>query len=476
MHPRAKRLVGTSLVNDSDLEGLRSAWSAGHLVPFVGAGLSLAYGVPSWKQLVLELLVEQGSRRRALRDHGPHLQRALAGWLTDYLEYDPVILARVVKQALRHSARQRGEAAADRAFLETVRRQIYPDGPAAPREGTGLAALADLIASGRRGQVSAVVNFNFDDLLEAELAVRRVEHYSVWGEHRTPGKGIPIIHPHGFLPRAGPLEDHHIVFTEDEYHRVGERPFYWATTELVSQLRKNTAVFLGLSMSDPNLRQLLDVSYNADYPAHWLVQRRHAADGPALSRACEDVAERARQLERQAGGRPTNGRQELSAVLPGVLRLADTYDRELFSAMGVKTLWLETFNDLPALISEVGTRRRRRRSGSKGRVVLESADTQKGQWGRTAERNHRRLEAEAVLERDGWVRIHLAVRSTRPARHPLRGKVTFHLHDAFPEPIRVATARGGVAQVDVWGSMPFTVGAEADGGSTRLELDLSTLW
>ena len=50
--------VGTSALNRSDLEGLRTAWRHKQLVLFLGAGVSLAYGIPSWKNLVLEMLVK----------------------------------------------------------------------------------------------------------------------------------------------------------------------------------------------------------------------------------------------------------------------------------------------------------------------------------------------------------------------------------------------------------------------------------
>jgi hypothetical protein len=42
-------------VNASDLDGLRYTWRNRQLVLFLGAGVSTAYGLPSWKRLVLEL-------------------------------------------------------------------------------------------------------------------------------------------------------------------------------------------------------------------------------------------------------------------------------------------------------------------------------------------------------------------------------------------------------------------------------------
>jgi hypothetical protein len=62
--------------------------------------------------------------------------------------------------------------------------------------------------------------------------------------------------------------------------------------------------------------------------------------------------------------------------------------------------------------------------------------------------------------------------STDPAR-PLAGDVVFHLHPTFgPFSRYTVKAKGGVAE-DIFVSYgAFTVGAEADGGATCLELDL----
>jgi hypothetical protein len=66
------------------------------------------------------------------------------------------------------------------------------------------------------------------------------------------------------------------------------------------------------------------------------------------------------------------------------------------------------------------------------------------------------------------------VQSTKPDTDPLRGAVRFYLHDTFlnDRPV-VSVSPAGVAElsIDAWGA--FTVGAVADGGLTRLELDLA---
>jgi hypothetical protein len=105
-----------------------------------------------------------------------------------------------------------------------------------------------------------------------------------------------------------------------------------------------------------------------------------------------------------------------------------------------------------------------------------NTDPNKGQFGGKPEANGRVLEAkiEPAAGRDSAAcNIFLTVRSTNKER-PLTGTVTFHLHPTFGARRKYQVhVVDGVARdkITSWGV--FTVGADADDGKTRLELDLS---
>ncbi len=100
-------------------------------------------------------------------------------------------------------------------------------------------------------------------------------------------------------------------------------------------------------------------------------------------------------------------------------------------------------------------------------------DPQKGKWGGFTENNNRKITA-AISRITGseWAEIILRVESTDTRKHPLKGIVVFHLHPTFLNANPVIIVLNGIAELKIkaWGA--FTVGAEADNGSTRLELDL----
>jgi hypothetical protein len=147
-------------------EELTIAWQRRKLVLFLGAGVSLPYGLPSWSDLVLSLLLDESSR--AFAEFWPHYRAPLASWLAETFGINPVGMARVVRA---YSEQQNLKGA---AFSEYVRDMLYrsvttPNGP------TALSAIADLLArseGGDRWHIPVVVTFNFDDLLETQLRQR----------------------------------------------------------------------------------------------------------------------------------------------------------------------------------------------------------------------------------------------------------------------------------------------------------------
>jgi hypothetical protein len=355
-----KRKIGRSQINRGDLEGLQRAWREKDLVLFLGAGVSKPYGIPTWKDLVLEILFDQTDVAQRLEPVDLSFRRALAAWLVDYYDYDPIILARVVKNEIRRRASRRsGKEAGDRAdahdlFLAKVREHLYPKNPPEPREPTTLSAVADFIKrSGEDSGVTAVVSFNYDDLLERKLE-GSVELRSVWSGRRRRDKRLAILHPHGFLPQEGDVADCQLVFTEDDYHGLTTSVFHWALTAIVNFLRHNTVLFVGLSMLDPNLRRLLDASYVfGDVPAHWQVQKRHKIGRGERMNVVRDIRDRARRFRNELGLEPPEEVPDLREAVLSMLQQADTYDRNLFESMGVKTIWLEDYDDIPELLARI---------------------------------------------------------------------------------------------------------------------------
>jgi len=349
-----KVTLGEASINKSDLRRLQLAWQQKHLVLFLGAGISIPYGIPSWKDLVLELLFEQAAHTRRLGSVWPHYRRALAAWMTDYFEYNPLVLARMVERDTRKRSQKKGTKKTDgeEVFLEKLRAHIYRDHRPPRGKRTTLHAIGNLIQRSR-GNIKCAISFNFDDLLEQELAARKVPTLSISDGIRQHSGDFRIIHPHGFVPKKGPIIRGRLVFTEDDYHKLTETVFHWGLSEIVGELRQSTVLFLGLSMSDPSLRRLLDASRNSDIPPHWQVQRRHQVRDHEEAVVINDIENRARRWGGILGYDEQKNQPQLAEALHAVLQQADTYDRQLFETMGVKTIWVNSFDDIPLLLDRI---------------------------------------------------------------------------------------------------------------------------
>jgi hypothetical protein len=107
-----------------------------------------------------------------------------------------------------------------------------------------------------------------------------------------------------------------------------------------------------------------------------------------------------------------------------------------------------------------------------------ATDPNKGKFGGSSRANGRILEASlkpAVGPDGAACVVRFRVRSTTKSR-PLEGQVTFYLHPTFGRwsEYEVLVVNGiAKDKITSWGA--FTIGAVADDGATRLELDLATV-
>jgi hypothetical protein len=111
--------------------------------------------------------------------------------------------------------------------------------------------------------------------------------------------------------------------------------------------------------------------------------------------------------------------------------------------------------------------------------ALDQTDPQNGKWGGNPldDKTHRKLSAkvENIPNDNYFRRVILRVESTDPASFPLTDIVTFHLHPTFAKPVIEVKPIDNVAEINLVAYGAFTVGAETDGGKTKLEFDIAKL-
>ena len=95
---------------------------------------------------------------------------------------------------------------------------------------------------------------------------------------------MPILHTHGFIPREVDSDyERNVVLSEEDYHGLYRDAFHWANVEQLHSLTQTTCYFIGLSLRDPNLRRLLDISFERGFgnAVHYAFLPRNEYKQPA---------------------------------------------------------------------------------------------------------------------------------------------------------------------------------------------------
>jgi len=279
------------------IKELHEAYLHRGLVLYVGAGLSRSLGLPSWPELIRALSVTMMSRRAesaidALEKLSDEQKWERLSKLQIQVQKGadsdrPILMmARAVKDDLG----DRLSPAIARSLYRPVVRDLWRawhDEEVVrrslgrrpfPRVPLPTSDLLDAIVSLARAErdvkgVQAIVNYNFDDLLDEKLREQHVKCRTVVsGRDSIPPGTLPCYHVHGVIPsrdffrkRTGVKTKGNFVFSEDEYHAEYSDPYKWSNMTQMSLLGRYTGLFVGLSLEDPNIRRLIDVTHR-QYP------------------------------------------------------------------------------------------------------------------------------------------------------------------------------------------------------------------
>ncbi len=287
---------------------LGSALKSGRLTLVCGAGVSVGAGIPVWNQLLLRLL--ESMIERLSKDHSLNLGSDAAEEFNDRHGSSSLILGKYLKNNL------------GRDFGKKVRDALYS---AKPTTCDLIDAIVDLSRPQRNGKpLDSIVTFNFDGLIEENLTTATILNRAIYTEaiKHDPNE-LPVYHVHGYLPRTGKIPDEtEIVFSEDAYHSQFIDPFSWSNLIQLNKLTQNTCLFVGVSLTDPNLRRLLDVTWrkNPDKTlSHYILKKR-----------------------------PRFGTKD--DVLDDLARLLEEQDA---NALGINVIWVDDYDEIPSLLRSI---------------------------------------------------------------------------------------------------------------------------
>lgn len=144
---------------------------------------------------------------------------------------------------------------------------------------------------------------------------------------------LGIYHVHGFLPQD--KDDYEnltrslLVFSEEGYHKLLLDPYNWANISQLNFMVNNTWVFIGLSITNPNMRRLLEI----------VVQKRTEEDG-----MCKHYAIMSRFN--------INDSKEVDAI-KSFERVNESLQESFFRELGINIIWIDAFNEIPIILKQI---------------------------------------------------------------------------------------------------------------------------
>jgi hypothetical protein len=286
---------------------LCEALRRGRLTLVCGAGVSVQAGIPAWNDLLLKLL------ERMMEKIADNLSLDLGKRAAEEFQKrngsSSLILGKYLKNILGND------------FANEMREVLYSSQPATSDLIRSILILSRPKRDGR--PLDSIITFNFDSLIEENLSHSDIPNKAIFSDSVGHGPNVlPVYHVHGYLPRTGNIpEESQLVFSEDAYHTQFIDPFSWSNLIQLNKLTQNTCLFVGVSLTDPNTRRLLDVAWrkNPDKTlSHYLVKRL-----------------------------PTTSKGD---VLDSVSKLLEEQDA---NALGLNIIWIKEFDEIANLLRNI---------------------------------------------------------------------------------------------------------------------------
>lgn len=344
---------------------LRELYVRQGLVLYVGAGVSKSIGLPTWPELIRSLTVNMMAGKFDSVVAALDKQSQEKSWepifeLQDILtrradQQKPILMmARAIKDAFGYALPYNVAWSLyvyDEAWRQHILNSVYPEmrpqTPSGSRKQLPSSDLVDAVVALARAErevtgVRAIVNYNFDDLLEEKLREQNVRCRTVRsGADSLPPGTLACYHVHGVLPMQSLIEwakgppnfeedDQtdtigNFVFSEDEYHTEYSDPYRWSNMTQMRLLGQYIGLFVGLSLEDPNIRRLIDVTHK-QYPEqinYAILPRKEAL---------------------------SKGGKSKEVILRNLFEEVETSS---FEKIGVRVIWVDGFQEIPVILQNI---------------------------------------------------------------------------------------------------------------------------
>jgi len=324
------------------LRELNEAYNSKKLVIVLGAEVSKGCGLPNWNALLKKLQNNIHFSGNDLEDKSLIVDK----FFFKLFDKSKLILARNLH---RHCSF--GPENNDSVMFERFVRCALYEGTK-PKYTKSMAEIIRL-SSFNKGEkfLDCIITYNYDDILENCLEKKDQRNYkSVYYSEIEHNGEFPIYHVHGFLPRKGNLTDKNkIILDEEAYHFLYEDPGMWNNKIQSEKFKSNKCLLVGLSLTDPNLRRLLDaakkVRPNEEF--HHIIALR-----PKLSNYKKNLKKLLKNDD-DSFNEKINSNLKFDETVKMLKELEEKFFEEDALSLGVQTIWAENETDIGKKLKQI---------------------------------------------------------------------------------------------------------------------------
>ncbi len=304
---------------------LTKAFKDDKLVLVLGAGISLDFGIPTWHSLLQKLMIHTLEKD----NEKSNLYSIL---FNKIFTPNPLIAGRYLQNYFENN---------NSSFENIVRDVIYEKA----KKETNSPLLEEIVklcvAPGKSPNLDSIITYNFDDILEYKLEKIEMDipFKSIYGNGMdVRNNELPIYHVHGFLPQNKKLDKQNaITFGENNYHQQYSDIYSWNNIVQINKFRENTCLFIGSSLTDPNIRRLLDIALKqkGDNRKHHYIFKKKINKLYLTSKIEFDDFSK---------------KEEVEDILDVVIKMYESFEENDSSSFGVKTVWVNEWNEIPEIL------------------------------------------------------------------------------------------------------------------------------
>lgn len=316
--------------NAKNFQSLCEAYKSGRLVLCLGAGVSIDAGIPLWDELINKLLlkiillsIEESNNAEDIEDENDKIIfneqdiQSLEKIALENKEQTPLMQMRYIKTAIDEDK-----------YYEAVHSELYSN--KINKNSDLLISIAKLCRPERDHKgVSSVITYNFDNLLEQVLENLNIAYNVIQNQGKCPLSGkLNIYHVHGYLSQDKNKDEwSKLVFSEEDYHEIYSDSYCWSNMAQVKAFQDDVCLFVGSSLTDPNLRRLLDEAMrHPENTRHFAILTRKKYDNVTV---------------------------ENKELIKWYQDFDDSIRNKIFNSFGISVIWVNDYSEIPNILTKL---------------------------------------------------------------------------------------------------------------------------